>query len=265
MTTSETNVPKEWGGIPGFRRRIRIIPGVGQASAALEDDLHCMLVTLQHDGERITGVEPVMDRAPWTTCPGARAVLRGTFLGLPLAEAQQRAAPEKRQNCTHLHDLALLAAAHAGDREGLVYDVLAGDPVDGEQSVELRKDGKRVQFWHLRDGSITMPEGIAGRSLTQLRDWIATLDTDAAEAARILQWASLVAHGRTMPLSRQSNAQAIPPNCHTFQPEQAAVAQRVGQRIDFSRALRAPLEHFDGATFHDDPHRAEHPEPPTPA
>ena len=248
--------------LPGFRRRILITPGARHVSAALEDDIHCMLVTLQHDGERITGVEPEMDRAPWTSCPGAREVLVRSFIGLPLAAA--RAPREKRINCTHLYDLAVLAAAHAADPVAFAYDVLVSDPVSGEQWTELRHGGRVLHRWQLRDGAIVSPQALAGRHLMQLRDWIATLDPAAAEAARVLQWASMVAHGRTMPLSRQSDAAAMQPNCHSFQPEHATTAQRVGRRIDFARASRAPLAHFDGTRFHDDPQRDEHPEPPTP-
>jgi hypothetical protein len=248
--------------LPGYRRRILITPGDGQVSAALEDDFHCMLVTLRHDGVRITGVEPEMERAPWNTCPGAGDILVRSFVGLPLAEA--RAPSQKRMNCTHLYDLAVLAAAHAGDSASFAYDVLVSDPVDGEQWVELRHGSRTLHSWHLREGRILAPETIAGLGLVQLRDWIATLDPAAAEAARVLQWASLVSHGRTMPMARQSDATAMQPSCYSFQPEQAVLARRIGRRIDFTRASRKPLEHFDGHRFHHDPHQSEHPEPPTP-
>jgi hypothetical protein len=249
--------------LPGYRRRILITPAARQVSAALEDDIHCMLVTLHHDGDRITGVVPEMERAPWTTCPGACEVLVRSFVGLPLAEA--RVPQLKRINCTHLYDLAVLAAAHAGDDTSFAYDVLVSDPIAGEQWVELRNEDKVLHCWHLRDGKIVAPAVIANLGLAQLRDWIATLEPAAAEAARVLQWASLVAHGRTMSMARQSDPLTMQPNCHTFQPEQAMVTRRVGRRIDFTHAVRAPLGHFDSGRFHDDPHRDEHPEPPTPA
>ena len=37
--------------------------------------------------------------------------------------------------------LAVLAAAHAHDARGLLYEVFASDPVDGERVLEVRRDG----------------------------------------------------------------------------------------------------------------------------
>ena len=83
---------------------------------------------------------------------------------------------------------------------------------------------------------------MAGLSLLSLRDWIAGLSAAEQEPARLLQWAGLVAHGRTIPFARQSDASAMPASCFTFQPEQAAQAQRIGEIVDFSRSAREPLE-----------------------
>lgn len=228
--------------LPGYRRRIRIEPGEGAAVAMLEDDMHCMAVTLRHDGETVSAVEPVMDRAPWTTCPGARAQLVRTFAGQPLSEVTARR--EKRANCTHLHDLAVLAAAHALDMQGLTYDVLVSDPVEGERILELRRDGVRVLRWVEQDGKLVEPATAAGLALLSLRDWIAALPAPEQEPARLLQWAGLVAHGRTIPIEQQSIAANIPPNCYTFQPERAAFAVRNGVTRDFSDGSSVPLEGF---------------------
>lgn len=88
---------------------------------------------------------------------------------------------------------------------------------------------------------LAAPAAIAGRTLLTLRDWIAGLPADEREPARLLQWASLVAHGRTMPLEAQSDATAMPPNCYTFQPERAVHAVRNGARRDFSDGSAVPL------------------------
>src|SRR5262245_46970306 len=123
---------------PGYHRRFLITPCRGEATAAVEDDFHCMSVTLSHDGTTIMSAKTVMERAPWTTCPGAPAVLAETFAGVALADAAARGM--KQANCTHLHDLALLAAAHAGDGEPTRYDIFVSDPADGLRVSEISRD-----------------------------------------------------------------------------------------------------------------------------
>lgn len=234
------------GTVPRFWRRFVVTPGPNRVTAAVEDDWHCMAVTLHHDGAVITKVEPVMDRAPWTTCPGAPAVLAATFTGVALAEVAKRGM--KQANCTHLHDLALLAAAHAGDAAPSTFDLLASDPVEGTVVAELRQGGVAIVRIEHRDDIVTAPAEIAGLSLFKLRDWIAALPEPQREAARLLQWGTIMAHGRTTPMERQSDASKMPPNCYTFQPERAAVALRVGRVANFN-AGATPLAHFDGERF----------------
>ncbi len=53
--------------LPGFRRRFRITPEASLVRGELEDDYHCMRVTIHHDGKTATAIEPIMARAPWTT------------------------------------------------------------------------------------------------------------------------------------------------------------------------------------------------------
>ena len=229
--------------LPGFRRRFAIVPGEGAVTTALEDDFHQMLVTLHHDGARISAVEASMPRNPWTTCLGAPAVVQATFTGALLAEAAGLG--DKRANCTHLYDMAVLAAAHAGDREPTVYDVLVSDPVGGAVTCELRRDGAAILHWQLQDGVIAGTEQPAGQTLFQLRDWIATLTGEAKEAAKLLQWGGIMAGGRTMPLAERSDASRLPANCYTLQPENSAGALRTGREYDFSTSGRRLLEGFD--------------------
>lgn len=235
---------------PGYRRRIAITPAAGTVTAALEDDFHCMAVRLDHDGAAITAVHPQTERAPWTTCPDARDTLIATFTGLPLDAA---AAPrEKRHNCTHLYDLAVLAAAHARDPAPFVYEVSVSDPDEGETTTQVHANGHLVHRWQIRDMALTAPPEIASLPLTKLRDWIATLPPPQAEAARVLQWASMVAHGRQMTNWPSFTGDQMPANCYAFQPERAAQAIRVGPRYDFSTGPGAPLDHFDGQSFAQD-------------
>ncbi|GAA0318949.1 hypothetical protein GCM10009087_31640 [Sphingomonas oligophenolica] len=233
--------------LPGFRRRFLVVPATDRVTAAVEDDYHCMTVTLHHDGAIVMSVESVMDRAPWTTCPGAPAVLATTFAGVALADVAKRG--EKQSNCTHLHDLALLAAAHAADDAPTRYEILVCDPVDERVTAEIRRDGAPVLRFEHRDDILTAPAEIAGTSLFRLRGWIDTLEGPAREAARLLQWGTILAHGRITPMERQSDASRMPPNCYTFQPDRKMEAKRVGLILDFTNGPIEPLDHFDGQRF----------------
>jgi hypothetical protein len=227
--------------LPGFRRRFRVTHGEGWVRSDLEDDYHHMHVTLRHADGVVTAVEPVMVRAPWTTCPGAVERLQQTFTGVPLADFGGRNA-DKPTNCTHLHDLAVLAAAHAEDAEPLVYDVLASDAVDGRRLIQLRRNGEPVMDWVEEQGRLVEPAAAAGLTLLQLRPFIESLDADGQEQARVLRWGAVVAHGRAIPLEKQSDASRMPPTCFTFQPQNKVKAVRVGEIRDFSRGPDRPLE-----------------------
>src|SRR5271154_6576741 len=156
--------------LPGFRRRLRVTPRAGSVCSELEDDYHRMSVRLDHDGRTVRHIEPVMQRVPWTICPGAAAQLQRTFTGVALADFAARG--EKRENCTHLHDLAILAAAHAADHSPLLYDILVSDPIEERRRVELRRNGAVVLGWTDQQFVIIEPAELAGRRLDKLRPWI---------------------------------------------------------------------------------------------
>jgi hypothetical protein len=226
--------------LPGYRRRFLVTPRPGWVRAELEDDYHCMSVTIHYADGVATDIEGVMHRAPWTTCPGAQAKLGETFTGVALAEFAARGG--KQFNCTHLHDLATLAAAHVSDAAPTVYDVLVADPIDGVRACELRRNGENLMAWTLDGTRLTAPPELAGVDLFKLNPHIATLDVAGQEAARILRWGAIVAHGRMIPLELQSDATKIPPNCYTFQPEMKVKAIRVGVIRDFSSGNARPLD-----------------------
>lgn len=209
--------------------------------AEVEDDYHCMAVTLHHDGGNASAVDPVMQRVPWTICPGAVMTLRDTFTGIALADFAARG--EKRENCTHLYDLALLAAAHAEDRDVLVFDILVSDPIDSKRRAELRRNGELMLGWVDSQYRIVEPQEIAGISLDKLRPWIDTLAPPQREAARLLQWGAILAHGRSRPVAKQSDASNIGADrCYTFQSRRVASAVRIDAIRDFSTGKSQPLE-----------------------
>jgi len=229
--------------LPGFRRRIRITPAPGRVCSELEDDFHRMRVTLLHDGVRVHTVEAALLRAPWTTCPGAVDKIKQSFTGVELAAFSANRG--KAYNCTHLYDLAQWGAAHAHEDAGLVYDIYVSDPVDGIRRAELWRNGELILGWRDKDYQIVEPAELAGVKLGDLRAWIEAIEPDRQEAARILQWASLIAHGRIIPMENQSDATRMPPSCYTFQPERAVVAKRVGKSRDFSDGTIQPLEPYE--------------------
>jgi hypothetical protein len=227
--------------LPGFRRRFRITPAAGRICAEVEDDFHHMSVTVHHDGKRATAIEPKQPRAPWTTCPGAIEQLKESFTGIELAAFAAHG--DKQANCTHLFDLALLAAAHAFEADPLVYDILVSDPVDGKRRAEIRRNGVSTLGWTEAGMQLVEPAGFAGFTLVKMRPLIDSLEPAQQEAARLLRWGNMIANGRTIPLERQSDATKMPPNCYTFQPHRAIVAKRIGTIIDFSGGGVEPLQH----------------------
>ncbi|MFA7586034.1 MAG: DUF2889 domain-containing protein [Novosphingobium sp.] len=217
---------------PGYRRRIRVAAARNAVLAQLEDDVHCMSVTLWHGNGRIISIDAIMHRWPWTTCPDATEQLASTFAGYRLADVSARR--QKQLNCTHLHDLAVLAAGHAEDRHLLIYDVLVSDPVPGERIMAIHRNDQAVMRWIEQDALLTSPPAIAGKSLCGLREWIAALPDADREPARLLQWGAIVAHCRTLPMDRMNRATNMPPSCYTFQPERVSDARRIVDLRDFS-------------------------------
>lgn len=231
---------QEFAAAAGYRRVLRVEPQAASVLAMLEDDLHCMVVRLRHDGETVLAVEPLTDRAPWNICPGAQAVLVETFAGVALSEVTARR--NKKQNCTHLHDLAVLAAAHAADDGPLEYQIHASDPEEGQRAMEIWRAGRRLHRWIEREGVLASPPEIAGLTLLTLRDWISSLEGEEQEAARLLQWGSLVAHGRTMTREQRRAAVGIQPSCFAFQPERVGSVDFWREPEDFSGEGQRPLE-----------------------
>lgn len=226
---------------PGFRRRILIEPTPGLVTAELEDDYHWMVVELRHADDIVIEVTSRMPRAPWTTCDGAMTRLAQTFTGTAIEQVARRG--ERMTNCTHLHDLAVFAAAHAYDRAAIAYEIYVTDPVDGQREAWLWRNGAVLHQWRFQDDRIVSPATLAGRSLGELGAWIAAQDKDGAEAGRILRWGSMLALGRAIDMPAGMSATAFPGGtCYTFQPEQAMIARRKpGADIDFSAPGMEPL------------------------
>jgi hypothetical protein len=227
--------------LPGFRRRIIVTPSHGSVRCDVEDDYHRMGAIVRHDGIVATRVEAEMMRVPWTTCPAARAVLEHTFLGVRLDAFSKRG--DKVANCTHLYDLAVLAAAHACDARPTVYDILVADAVDGVWRAELRRNSVPVLGWDVADGFLKAPDKLAGMRLDGLRPWIDSLDSVSQEHARLLRWGTMLAHGRARRFAAPTDPRTLPVGqCFSFLPENAArVVYVAGSFHDFSGGTHGPL------------------------
>lgn len=228
--------------LPGYRRRLRVTPSADHIVSELEDDYHCMQVVIHHDGEVATAIAADMPRAPWTTCPAAVLELQQTFSGVALRAFAGRR--QKRANCTHLHDLAVLAAAHAFDPEPLVYDILVSDPVEGgRRRAELRRNGTHVLSWVHSNACILEPAQLSHLTLGNMRPWIDSLPAQEQEFAKLLRWGCMLANGRTIPMENQSDASSMRAgSCYTFQPQRINQAKRVGALRDFSDGTADPLD-----------------------
>jgi hypothetical protein len=229
--------------LPGYRRRIRITPSAGAARAELEDDYHHMAVTLRHENGIVTEAIAEQTRAPWTTCPGAIAQLAHDFNGVLLADIP-RSKDVKLRNCTHLHDLATLAADHARDERLIEYDMFVSDPILDRRLIELRKNGSPVMQWVEQNGRLVSSAAMNGLTILHLNDWIRTLTSEEQEYARLLRWGARIAYGRLIPLEQQSDATTMPLSCYTFQPHISVGARRIGVIRDFSGETTQPLDPF---------------------
>jgi len=115
--------------------------------------------------------------------------------------------------------------------------------MDGRRRVELRRNGAVVLGWVDAQFLIVEPAELAGVRLDKLRPWIESLDAQGQEAARLLQWGAILAHGRSRPLQDQSDARSIGADrCYTFQSRRVASAKRIGVIRDFSIGTSQPLE-----------------------
>jgi hypothetical protein len=228
---------------PGFHRRIVLQPGTGWIGGALEDDMHRFHLRIDHAEGRVTAVGARAVRHPWSGCPGATQFIAGELTGAPLAEVAKR---DAFQHCTHLFDLAILAAAHASDTAPIRFDMRVADRVEGRTTAVLEQDGVERLRWQL-DGT-----AIAGtdRDLRKLSKWKHDLTAQEAEWATLLRRAIYVSGARQyQPPANNPTAAESPERmgvCFNYQLPQAETSRRMPDwHRDFSESGREPLEGLD--------------------
>lgn len=172
----------------------------GEVEVELEDSNHGFRLCLRHDGCRIADITVDPVRYPFTTCPEAsRAVER--IIGATLADAAKlRECLPGGENCTHMVDMALIAAAHAGDvGVDRLYDIAVIDECDGVTEARIECDGELLYEWQVRANVIASPAALAGRPLMRgFYAWAmqAFGGGKALEAAQALQRGFFVAQAR---------------------------------------------------------------------
>lgn len=211
-----------------FHRRIIVIPEPGRVRVAMEDESHCMEVTVLHDGQRVIDIQPVMHRIPWSTCPGAPAKLK-ELVGLSLRRMNQSTGFDAKEHCTHLFDLTRLAMARALLNAPVQYDVAMPDRIDTETRAEILRDGQPLMAWDVRGWIVTGPDPFTGHALRGAPIWPQGIDDDTIEAALILRRVFMVALVRepNAARSREKTDAGFPPG------SQLRKAGIVGQCFSF--------------------------------
>lgn len=236
---------------PGiYRRRIRIAIAPGFAQADLEDDPHRHGVRLQHDGMRVSAVQGLALRTPWTACRGAVHELQ-RLAGMALSPDPQAVYrhTDGRAQCTHLIDLAGLAIAHAA--RGIAerqYDaeVPCLDP-RARREARLWVDGRETLVWTLLRTTIVAPEPVAGQDLRTMMPWAKhqVSDPDAFEALIVLRRAVFTSGNRMYDMDRMATATDtghVNGACHVFRRGVAERALRErGSTLDFGARSDALL------------------------
>lgn len=199
--------PNPHYGTGTFRRRLRVSAAPGEVAVELEDCNHGFRLRLWHDGERVTTVEVEPMRIPFNTCAEAvRPLQRAVGHRLDEDEATLRSRLVPGDNCTHMHDMAILAVAHAAAHRGeerttRLYDMAVDDERGGITRARIACDGAPVHEWHIatpRAHTITAPEELAGKPVMRgFHAWASqAFDGMPREAAVALQRAYFVAQAR---------------------------------------------------------------------
>jgi len=235
-----------------FRRRIRLVregdQHNGRVHGALEDCNHGFQSTVFYVNGHVTDIKPQFMRIPFTTCDGAWQPLQrlqGATVSVSPSELLMMAPP--LSNCTHLHDLTLLAIAHTQRESKVVqYDVEVTDASAGVSDLRIWRstdDGQQnlVHHWQSFNYAILSPAEFKGRPLFMgfsrwANDQFSGIEN---EAAFVLQKGNLVSIGRMLDVEAMTGSRAADENdrvaCFTYSPENSSKAIRIGNTVrDFT-------------------------------
>ena len=225
--------------LSGFHRRIRLHPYPDRIVAGLEDNLHFFATELSHAAGRIDGIRVKAERYPWNICPGA-----ATFLSDQLAGRQIEAIAnlDMSQHCTHLFELAVLSAAHAGDERPVQFDLHVDDWAGDCTKVSLFVDGQPDLECAVRCGEVE------GAGQWSWRNEIAPADR---EKAMLVARAVYVSLGRAAPVVDRAveRGPRVLGVCYSYQRSRVEDAAKMSHsRREFDSEDRGPLADFDPVT-----------------
>ncbi len=237
---------------PGLWRRIVLQPGPGWIGGALEDDMHSFRIRLDHKDGRITKAFARPVRTPWSMCPGAADHIAKELTGELLVDVANR---DPLKHCTHLFDLAVLAAAHAGDTQRTTFDMRVADRIGatelggGRTSGTLSVNGVEKMRWLLDGTAIVGTERYAGRDMKGVSRWKHEYPPEEAEWATVLRRAIFVSPARQYdpPFGRKAGemGEFRKGVCFNYQPPQIDESEPLFDKRDFSMSGRKPLQDID--------------------
>jgi hypothetical protein len=235
-----------------YRRRIGLIRSGdaqnGQVHGALEDCNHGFQSTVFYSNNHVTKITPQFMRVPFTTCDGAYKPLH-KLVGAAIAStpAELLAIAPPLSNCTHLHDLTLLAISHSQRAETVVqYDIEVTDAIDGISQLRVWRtadEGSKqlIHEWQSFNLAICSPPELKDKPLFfGFSRWANERFRNIEnEAAFILQKGNLVSIGRMLDVANMVGSRAKDENdriaCFTYSPENSANAYRLADTVrDFT-------------------------------
>ncbi|BAI95098.1 hypothetical protein Sj15T_29980 [Sphingobium sp. TA15] len=181
-------------------RRVSLRARPNRVDSHLLDNFHEMRCSILHDASIVTAIAGQGIRLPTTACPGAIAQLQ-SLVGLPIGTPRRDfyTGGIARRHCTHLLDLAVMAIGHAqGPSMEIVYEAEVPDEVELPVPITIRRNGRLVCRWLVRQGAILDPLELRGRPLgAGFAAWASrAFEQGRLEAATILARTWLIAIGR---------------------------------------------------------------------
>jgi hypothetical protein len=241
-----------------FYRRVVVIPSGDCVSAAVEDESHHMELKLYHDGERITAIQGMHHRIPWSECPGAPVHLED-FVGLGLRRMHEPTGIDGRLQCTHLFDLTRLSMARALLGTPVQYDVAIEDRVQGRTQGTVLRNGRVAIQWHVAGTEVIAPDPYVGHSIYGKALWPASLDADTVEAALVLRRVFFIA-GIREPVGEVTRdprfgafrylktlqVQMLDSRCHNFHVDRIERVRYRQTWVNYDGRREELLKHFPG-------------------